>query len=385
MAVQRVFHWKHGWIPLDHYAALEATNGRESTVKLRTMPPKLTSPVRSMDEMPASLQDKIDTKLETVTGLSEPALAAKVQANLTRLYGQGNSDELAWYGKEGADIASRAAAIRAKFPSSKLTAEQLTGMVAVTSAQKRWLENKDFAQAIATKLAEDKPFPVTPEMIADYNAFVGRRKGGLMAPHPDLKPGTYRPSQLPTDFAVAKTPGMPRHKNTDFVVSAARIYRGESTVDQAVNGPKQRSFVNNLMNPDDPRSATVDTWHYRAAMAGIPLTKTVGPKGNQHTYSYTLEQWADRELARQDGRADALGYDHSKPPTEAKNLAIIFKATVGPQDFFQSGPASKADKYDGKYGTYPWFVKQTQAAASKVGVAPSALQAVAWYAVGGGQ
>jgi hypothetical protein len=30
MTVQRVFHWKHGWIPLDHYAALEKANGRES-------------------------------------------------------------------------------------------------------------------------------------------------------------------------------------------------------------------------------------------------------------------------------------------------------------------------------------------------------------------
>jgi hypothetical protein len=30
MAAQRVFHWKHGWIPLDRYAELEKGSGRKS-------------------------------------------------------------------------------------------------------------------------------------------------------------------------------------------------------------------------------------------------------------------------------------------------------------------------------------------------------------------
>jgi hypothetical protein len=39
MAVQRVFHWKHGWIPLDHYAAIEKDHGRESTAKMQARVP----------------------------------------------------------------------------------------------------------------------------------------------------------------------------------------------------------------------------------------------------------------------------------------------------------------------------------------------------------
>src|SRR4051812_24391443 len=249
MAVQRIYHWKHGWIPLDHYAAVEKDSGRESA-KLPSLTGRQTAPVRSMDEMSAGLQGKINAKLESVTGLPEPELAAKVQDNLVRLYGQGNASELAWYHNEGADIAARAAAIRADFPDSTVTAEQLTGMVAVTSAHKRWLENKQFAEAVARKLAADEPFELDQATIDNYNAFIAKRKGsGSMAAHPELTPGTYRPSELPTDFAVSKTPGMPKHLNTDFVVSAARIYRGESTVDQQVLGPKQRSFVNNLLAP----------------------------------------------------------------------------------------------------------------------------------------
>jgi hypothetical protein len=34
MAQRLVYHWKHGWIPLDHYAALSKAHGRESGAKL---------------------------------------------------------------------------------------------------------------------------------------------------------------------------------------------------------------------------------------------------------------------------------------------------------------------------------------------------------------
>jgi hypothetical protein len=34
MAQRLVYHWKHGWIPLDHYAALSKAHGRESGARL---------------------------------------------------------------------------------------------------------------------------------------------------------------------------------------------------------------------------------------------------------------------------------------------------------------------------------------------------------------
>lgn len=329
--------------------------------------------VAAMGELSEPLQGKIKAKMESLTGMSEAELARRAQDNLVALYRKGNPTRGDWYAVEGADLQRRAA----KYGISQ---ERFTGMVAVTSAQKRWLENKDFAESIARKLHDDAPFTLSRATLDDYNTWAAKRRGSDIAPHLGIRPGTYRPSQLPSDLVTSVTPGMPRHLNTSFVVSAVRIYRGEQSVDQAVLGPKQRSFVNNLMDPQDARYVTVDTWHYRATMGDIPITAPVKGK----TYSYTLAQWDDRTLARQDGRAAAYGYDPAKPIGEKKNLAATIKATRQPQDFFQSGPSAKAENYTGNYGTYPWFVAQTQAAAETLGVTPNALQAVAWYGVGGG-
>jgi len=374
----QVRHWKHGWIPLDDYArSIVASRGHSLPSKDGPGP---SLDLRGYDDLSPGLQAKIGKKLEELTGIPEPKLAKKVQDNLTRLYQAGDHTQADWYGKEGADIAARAAGIRRDFPSSQISQDQLTGMIAATSAKKRWLENKDFAEAIARTLAADQPFPVDQAMINDYNAWATRRHAGLAKPHPELKPGTYRPSELPTDFAASRTPGMKKHINTDVVIRAAMIYQGDVSLDEAIAGPKQRSFVNNLMDPSDKRFVTVDTWHYKAAMQGIPIKRTT--KGG--TFNYTLEQWQDRDLARADGRAAARGYDFSQDMATPKNIGAIKLAADGmsPQTFFQGSPSSVAEKF--KDGTYPWFVKQTQIVAEREGVSPNAVQAVAWYAVGGG-
>lgn len=376
-----VQHWKHGWIPISPeakaYAAglgpLPSTDGPSPGLKLR-----------GMDDLSPGLQAKINAKMTELTGIPEPKLAEQVRANLVKLYEESPHDHADWYHSEGADIAERAAAIRADFPDSDISQDQLTGMIAVTSAKKRWVENKEFAEAIARKLAADQPFRLSRADIDSFNKWAAKRVGELAKPHPDLKPGVYRPSELPTDIVASKTPGMPKHLNMDYVIRAAQIYRGDKSLDQVIGGPKQRSFVNNLMDSSDKRFVTNDTWHYKAAMRGIPITKTVGPKGKQQTFSYTLDQWQDRDLARQDGRAAARGYDFSQAPATPKNIAAIKLAADGisPQVIFQGSPSSVAEKFHD--GTYPWFVKQTQLAADELGVTPNALQAVAWYAVGGG-
>jgi hypothetical protein len=88
-----------------------------------------------------------------------------------------------------------------------------------------------------------------------------------------------------------------------------------------------------------------------------------------------------------DGLAVLYGYDPKKPRYDDGNVAATIKAAdqFAPQVFFQSGPASKADNWDSNDGTYPWFMKQTQIVAAKLGVRPNALQAVAWVNVGGGE
>lgn len=328
------------------------------------------------DALSPALQTKIEHKLEQSTHLSIAELTTRVHDNLLTLYRGGDQAEADWYRREGADLATRAQALG-------ITPERFTGMVAVTSARKRWVDNKDFAQAIAQKLRDDQSFPVTQDMIADYNAWAARRRGGSALPHPDLLPGTYRPSELPADFVASKVPGMPKHLNADYVIAACRIYRGEQTLDEAIGGPKQRSFVNNLLAPDDDRFVTVDTWHYRAAMRDITVEKKVGQK----TYNYTLEQWTDRDLSVTDGRAEFYGYDPKKDRYDHANVVATIRAadTFSPQVFFQSGPQSGADNWDSKYGTYPWFVKQTQIVAQELGTTPNAVQAVIWYAIGGGQ
>lgn len=376
----RVYHWKHGWVPISPEAKA-AVALREQVTAARQSRAEL--PVPAYGSLSTGLQKKISDRLEQMTGVPDPILAMRVQANLQRLYQQGDKGDLKWYPSEGQDIANRANDISNQY-GVNLSAEQLTGMVAVTSAHKRWAENKDFAESIARKLAEDKPFPVSQEMIDDYNSWASHRKGD--ANPVTLSPGTYKPSDLPVAFAASKTPGMPRAINADYVIAAASIYRGELSLDEAIHGPKQRSFVNNLLEPDDPRFATIDTWQYKASMQGIPLKREIGPKGNRRTYNYTLEQWADRDLARSDGRAEMFGYDPSKPVSDKANQKAIFSAAdnLTPQVFFQSGPGSVADKWPSSYGTYPWFVEQTQAVAARLGVSPSGLQAVSWTAVGGG-
>jgi len=374
----RVQHWKHGWIPISPEAKAYVAGKGPLPSSFDGPGPAL--PLRGFDDLSPGLQDKIKAKLTEMTGMPEPKLAKKVQDNLTRLYQAGDHSQAEWYANEGADIAARAAAVNRDFPKADLSQDQLTGMIAVTSAQKRWQENKDFAEAIARKLAADQPFHVDQHDIDDYNAWATRRHAGEARPHPELKPGTYRPSELPTDFAASRTPGMPKHLNTDYVVRAAKIYRGDVSLDEVIQGPKQRSFVNNLMDPSDKRFVTVDTWHYKAAMQGIKLKRTV--KGG--TFNYTLEQWGDRELSVHDGRALARGYDPTQERYSPKNLAATIAAadSMSPQTFFQGAPSSVAEKF--KDGTYPWFVKQTQIVADRVGASPNAVQAVAWYAVGGG-
>jgi hypothetical protein len=329
--------------------------------------------VVAMPELPEKLQAKIGATMEKLTGVDEATLGKRVRDNLIERYHKGNKAHADWYRTEGEDLGRRA-------EKYGLSREQFTGMVAVTSAQKRWQENKDFAEGIARKLHDDEPFELTQDQLDNYNGWVSNRRGTDMVAHPEIKPGTYRPSDLPSDIAYSVTPGMPKHLNSSFVVSAIRIYRGEDTVNTAVNGPKQRSFVNNLARPDDDRYVTVDTWHYRAAMGDTKLKGQV--KGR--SYNYSLAEWESRDLARTDGRAEAYGYDPAKPIGDKANIAAVIKATKTPQDFFQSGPSSAADNYKGSYGTYPWFVAQTRAAADEMGVSPNALQAVAWYAEGGG-
>lgn len=91
-----------------------------------------------------------------------------------------------------------------------------------------------------------------------------------------------------------------------------------------------------------------------------------------------------RALAVADGRAALYGYDPNKDRYDPDNRKALTKAILSPQGFFQSGPSSVGDGYRPSYGTYPWFVQQTQILARRLGISPNAPQAVVWYAIGGG-
>lgn len=319
-----------------------------------------------MADLSEGLQNKVRSKIASTFGMSEEAAREMVVANMVAAAERGNLADRDWY-REANAVAAEIGAQHG------FDVDQVAGVIAATSAQKDWDENVAVARGIAKVLGDDEPFEVTQAQIDDFNGYAAGRGSALFAPN-DLRPGTYRPSDLPADFITSQHPTIPHIKNGEGVVRAIQIARG-ANIDDVLRGPKQRSFVNNITRPDDPSTLTVDTWHYVAGSGDHRFTST----RNGETKTLTMAEWRSPAFHAQE-------YGLDKRAAE--------KAAKSPQDFFQTSPSSVAEgsewgpKGYQNNGTYPWWVDATKTATARyneqhpgTNLNPSEFQAIVWLEV----
>ena len=318
-----------------------------------------------MDGLPDDLQARINKKIETEFGMPADQAEQMVVDNLVDAAMAGNPADAGWYDEANAWTEDVAASTEGR--PVEIDDVQVAGITAATSSQLDWDQNKKVADGVVDVMSKDAPFDVSQEMIDDYNAYVGnrtRRSDDFQTV--DLKPGRYRPSEIESlGFLAGQHPTLPAVRNGENMVRGLRIARGEP-IDSVLKGPKHRSFVTNIVRPDLGGTATMDTWHYQAAVGGHKFNGTVGGGLGKHTF--TMAEWRSTEF---------MGQRFGLETVSQKS-----KATRTPQDFFQSSPSMK--KYNFSSGTYPWFVGATKKATAAYNTAtgsnllPHEFQAQVW-------
>ncbi len=217
-----------------------------------------------------------------------------------------------------------------------VTHDQAAAVLAVCSPRTKWEKNLVQANAILKVHSEDAPFEVSAET---YKAM--KDKTGMTGP------GTYKPSQLSGSQLSFAHPELKAVRNLPFgdhADQAFRILRGEP-VDSVVSGTKVRNFYNNIRNPDDPHSVTIDAWQVRAMVkpgGKLPVPRYVkGPDGKPTKEPFTTTEQADT------------------------------------QTYFGKPSGKRVGIEDG-VGMYPYFGEAALIAAKKRGILPQQLQAVTW-------
>lgn len=328
-----------------------------------------TRGVTGMGDLSEGLQKKVNGQVEKLWGVSEAEAREMAVQNMVAVAERApNLDAREWY-HEANRISTEIG------DQYGFSTEEVAGAISATSAQLDWDVNVKVATGISKVMGEDRPFDIDQGMIDDYNAYVGKRtRSSPMFQEIDIEPGTYRPSDLPEGFLVGQHPEMPRIRNGEGTARAILILRGENPAN-VLQGPKQRSFINNIVEPGASDTATMDTWHYQAAAGDHLFTaKKAGV-----TRSLTIGDWRSPAFHRNE-----FGLDE----------AASRKAARSPQDFFQGAPSSKAETSFGpdgyqNNGVYPWFVDRTKEATALFNqrngtdLNPSEFQAVVWIQIRG--
>lgn len=188
------------------------------------------------------------------------------------------------------------------------------GVLAALSPQTAWGLNKEMGHSLMALLGANPV--VRGRRLSEHSPEeVGRLITGMGHPTHRVTMGD-RKGQQSTLFS----------QSVDNLAKATRLYRGESPDSVLGNGPKVRSFFNNLLHPDKPTSWTDDT----------------------HMRRIHLQ---DPKISNQDR---------------------LFTRVFG------ASPTLKSEGYNRSWGTYPYYAEQARAEASKLGVLPHELQAVTW-------
>lgn len=337
--------------------------------------------------------------VDGVTGKAMTAdqVRARIKENLGAHYDRSTEEQRDWYLAEHEQIQNVADA-------TGVPAERVAGVMSVTSAHRDALENRAVTEDILTTFNGADTVTYTQKNIDEYNNFFTeirdngkpRRHDVGLEPHTDMKPGTYlvkgkdpnRPDMevSPPDILMSKH-GIGADFSTGQAgllpfAKAGAILQGKP-MDDAIGGAKQRSFVNNLSNPDTSLDVTHDTWDYRVSFQGMKIKKDVGlremgPDG----------KWVP--ILGADGKAVKVSGAFTVEELEAYKVPGAFKSQghggpyghTSPQDLFQgTGKMRKSGAYKGTVddGLYPLLTKLTaDVAVTRGRVLPSRIQAGVW-------
>lgn len=279
-----------------------------------------------------TVDDMADNLVATVNG-APPALKA---AGMT------------WYPE--AHAAAQFAA-----ESSGYTLDQTSGVLSANSPQRHWDCNRAVAFELMGITKRDEPFEINAERAASLR--------------PPVKPGMYRPSELTPSQIAYGHPGLRTAALTakyaltgkarsgygkdhyGQIADSVEILRGKP-VAEVLTGVKTRNFYNNIYDPRQDTAVTVDDWAYKAALGDMSVSvrhSVRHPDGTTTRETYT-------------GPASGAPY-----------------ATLGP--LMQSSPHSAAEGYNA--GLYPLVAEAYTRAATRLGILPNQLQAIAWVATRG--
>lgn len=265
-----------------------------------------------------------------------------------------------------------------------VSVDRVFAAVSLTSAMRKWgvegvgtnpsSTNKGAIETILKKLKDDEPFEITKEMADSFNTYKGDKKG--IGEGATLTPGMYKPSDMSSASLARVATGLGwkilNSAGTKPVAKAIAVIRGELTVNDAVRGTKQRSFVSNLVHPNVDYTSTNDLWHFRAAAGTTKFnfpdrrknpdgSPVVEGKGNK--VSATLAEY----------ESHVTGYDKKGKPVRGN----------APHDIMTGGPPNG--------GMYTEITKVTRIALDRLaasdvrfeGMKIHEYQALVWKYAGG--
>lgn len=336
--------------------------------------------VPSFGDLSPRLQGKMAARLEKITGLPFDQLTAEMRNNLGEIAAKEwktDPSTAMWYHQYHDAALAKVDEINAiNAPGAPtMTEPKYEAMMSVTSALNDPKDNLTIVNGWAKMLSADPSVHVSRQALDNYEEWASSRKAGR-GPFVEstLAPGDYRLSEIPSYMVPSMVRQLPEDEQPDYalntgnLVKAVEIYRG-TPIEDVIGGPKQTSFYNNLTDPDDPSTVTVDKWMYRAAIGDVPLTR------DTKAYGSITQPIADWETDTRFGGKVTLS-DGSTT-----------RSGASPQDFFQGTPSSKPDNWPGEYGVYPVFVQAISDAsrafndAHGTSLNPSEFQALVWAGV----
>jgi hypothetical protein len=271
-------------------------------------------------------------------GISSRELRAESRKALKRATPELIESAKVWYHNVNKKTKEMTKNINDKY-NTDISFEQSAAIIAGLSPAREFQKNVRDAKKLMLVHAADEPFQISDDLIEKYKGSKERLDEILKRLGNSPKPSDFKKDEL--DLLVGLHPVLSKLGNTTGLVNVIRAYsvfRGVNVQD-AMSGPKMRSFYSNIVNPDGDR-ATIDTWMYRV-MNSRKSIFTVGKKTG--------------------------------------TIAELEKMGVKTQDIFQGTPGDIKDTgIPQNVGLYPEFAEAIRDVAKENGLTPAALQAILW-------